>query len=180
MSLLPSFRLPLPGINGRERFKKPGIELLGLPVKLLPATLVNKPLTRAINHIFHTPIEEGDFDFLEDRCLKIHITDIDVSFYISFDGSQLTATSPRRFDVQMHDVEFQGDSKAFLKLASRQEDPDTLFFQRSLMIEGDTELGLGVKNLLDSLELEQLPIPVQKLARLGQQLQKKMPLASAH
>ncbi|WP_083232919.1 ubiquinone anaerobic biosynthesis accessory factor UbiT [Endozoicomonas atrinae] len=54
----------------------------------------------------------------------------------------------------MHDVEFQGDRKAFLKLASRQEDPDTLLLQRSLMIEGDTELWLGVKNLLDSLEME--------------------------
>ncbi len=175
MSLLPSFRLPLPGINVRERFKKPGIELLGLPVKLLPAAMINKPLTKAINHIFRIPVEEGDFDFIEDRCLKIHITDLDVSFYISFDGEQLTATSPRHFDV-----EFQGSSKAFLKLASRQEDPDTLFFQRSLMIEGDTELGLGVKNLLDSLELEQLPIPAQKLVWLGQQVQKKVPLASAH
>ncbi|MGO0307699.1 ubiquinone anaerobic biosynthesis accessory factor UbiT [Endozoicomonas acroporae] len=168
MSLLPSIRLPLPGINLRERFKKPGIELLGLPVRLLPSAMVNKPLTKAINHIFHAPVEEGDFDFLENRCLKIHITDIDISFFISFDGSQLTATGQRHFDVA-----FRGDSKAFLKLASRQEDPDTLFFQRSLMIEGDTELGLGVKNLLDSLELEQLPIPVQQLARLGQQLQGK-------
>ena len=175
MSLLPSFRLPLPAINVRERFKKPGIALLGLPVKLLPSAMVNKPLTKAINHIFRTPVEEGDFDFIEDRCLKIHITDIDVSVYISFDGEQLTATSPRHFDVQ-----FQGDSKAFLKLASRQEDPDTLFFQRSLMIEGDTELGLGVKNLLDSLEMEQLPIPAQKLVWFGQQVQKKVPLGSAH
>lgn len=176
MSLLPSFRLPLPGVNVREKFKKPGIELLGLPVRLLPSAMVNKPLTKAINHIFHTPVKEGDFDFLENRCLKIHIADIDISFFISFDGSQLTATSPRHF-LHHYDVEFRGDSKAFLKLASRQEDPDTLFFQRSLMIEGDTELGLGVKNLLDSLELEQLPIPVQKLAWLGQQLQKKIPLA---
>ncbi|USE33896.1 SCP2 domain-containing protein [Endozoicomonas sp. SCSIO W0465] len=177
---MPSFRLPLPGINLRERFKKPGIELLGLPVKLLPSAVVNKPLTKAINQIFHVPVKEGDFDFLEDRCLKIQITDINVSFYISFDGRQLSATTPRRFDVDIHDVEFQGDSKSFLKLASRQEDPDTLFFQRSLMIEGDTELGLGVKNLLDSLELEQLPIPVQKLAWLGQQLQKKIQPIPAH
>ena len=53
-----------------------------------------------------------------------------------------------------------------MRLASRQEDQDTLFFQRSLMIEGDTELGLGIKNLLDSLEPEQLPIPVQRLVQL--------------
>lgn len=175
MSLLPSIKLPLPSFKAPKGLKKPGIALLGLPVKLLPSAMVNKPLTKAINHIFRSPVEEGDFDFIEDRCLKIHITDIDVSFYISFDGEQLTATSPRHFDV-----EFQGNSKAFLKLASRQEDPDTLFFQRSLMIEGDTELGLGVKNLLDSLELEQLPIPVQILAWFGQQVQKKMPVANAH
>jgi len=34
----------------------------------------------------------------------------------------------------------------------REEDPDTLFFNRKLVIEGDTELGLIVKNLLDSID----------------------------
>jgi predicted lipid carrier protein YhbT len=32
--------------------------------------------------------------------------------------------------------------------AHQEEDPDTLFFQRRLVIEGDTELGLQVKNLM--------------------------------
>jgi len=50
------------------------------------------------------------------------------------------------------DVRFQGDLYAYLKLIFRQEDPDTLFFNRQLAIEGDTELGLAIKNLLDSLE----------------------------
>ena len=34
----------------------------------------------------------------------------------------------------------------------REEDPDTLFFNRKLHIEGDTELGLITKNLLDSVD----------------------------
>jgi predicted lipid carrier protein YhbT len=42
---------------------------------------------------------------------------------------------------------------AFLQMLTRQEDPDTLFFHRRLAIEGDTELGLLVKNLLDRIEL---------------------------
>ena len=158
----PPFTLSLPVLSLPEGIKKPAMELLGLPIKLLPTFMVNAPLTRTINHLFHLPISEGDFDFLQNRCLKIHITDLDLSFYISFDGRQLMATSARHFDV-----EFQGNSKAFLRLASRQEDPDTLFFQRSLMIEGDTELGLGIKNLLDSLEPEQLPIPAQRLVQLA-------------
>ncbi|MBC8952242.1 sterol carrier protein, SCP [Xenorhabdus sp. PB62.4] len=33
----------------------------------------------------------------------------------------------------------------------------TLFFQRRLRIEGNTELGLHVKNLMDSIELESMP-----------------------
>jgi len=35
-------------------------------------------------------------------------------------------------------------------LAARKEDPDTLFFARRLSLEGDTDVGLIVKNLLDA------------------------------
>lgn len=42
-------------------------------------------------------------------------------------------------------------------IAARKEDPDTLFFQRRLRIEGDTELGLYVKNLMDSIDLDTMP-----------------------
>lgn len=44
----------------------------------------------------------------------------------------------------------------FIALGLREEDPDTLFFARRLAIEGDTELGLTVKNLLDSIDWEGL------------------------
>lgn len=39
-------------------------------------------------------------------------------------------------------------------LARRDEDPDTLFFQRRLMLEGDTATGLLLKNLLDALDFD--------------------------
>ena len=35
----------------------------------------------------------------------------------------------------------------------RKEDPDTLFFSRRQSMQGDTELGLLLKNTLDALEL---------------------------
>lgn len=50
------------------------------------------------------------------------------------------------------DLIFTGHLAAYLKLMARQEDPDTLFFNRQLTVEGDTELGLFVKNMLDSIE----------------------------
>ncbi|MDR3323341.1 MAG: SCP2 sterol-binding domain-containing protein [Zoogloeaceae bacterium] len=66
------------------------------------------------------------------------------------------------------DVCFRGELHALLKLLTRQEDPDTLFFNRQLSIEGDTELGLAIKNLLDALEWP----PVQ-IAELKDQVSKK-------
>jgi predicted lipid carrier protein YhbT len=54
------------------------------------------------------------------------------------------------------DLHFTARLSAFLQMVSRQEDPDTLFFNRTLTVEGDTELGLRVKNMLDALEWPQL------------------------
>ena len=56
----------------------------------------------------------------------------------------------------MPDLQFAAPLAAYLQMVSRQEDPDTLFFNRTLSIEGDTELGLRVKNMLDALEWPQL------------------------
>ena len=47
----------------------------------------------------------------------------------------------------------------YLHLIARDRDADTLFFQRVLCMEGDTDLGLRVKNLLDGLDLQQVESP---------------------
>ncbi len=52
------------------------------------------------------------------------------------------------------DVTFAATADDFLSLVLRREDPDTLFFARRLLIEGDTELGLFIKNTLDALEFD--------------------------
>jgi len=57
---------------------------------------------------------------------------------------------------------FASNLAAYLQLLARQEDPDTLFFNRELEITGDTELGLLLKNMLDAVEwpmLPRLPLP---------------------
>ena len=51
------------------------------------------------------------------------------------------------------DVTFTACAADYLLLATRRTDPDTLFFERRLLIEGDTETGLRLKNLLDAVEL---------------------------
>jgi len=68
-------------------------------------------------------------------------------------------------------VTISAELRDFVQLALRRVDPDTLFFGRRLVIEGDTELGLLFKNRLDALDLRPLakspPRPGAVLAALG-------------
>ena len=49
-------------------------------------------------------------------------------------------------------LRFVASARDFALLAAREEDPDTLFFNRRLVVEGDTEAALLVKNALDCVE----------------------------
>ena len=65
------------------------------------------------------------------------------------------------------DVTISATASDFLALALRREDPDTLFFGRRLLIEGDTELGLLLKNALDAAApVFRLPTPARLLSAL--------------
>lgn len=64
-------------------------------------------------------------------------------------------------------VTISAGAREFLLLALRKEDPDTLFFDRRLCIEGDTELGLVVKNALDRVDP---PLPARLLELLRNHL----------
>lgn len=59
---------------------------------------------------------------------------------------------PLRFPSAAPDLIFSATVSAYLQLLTRQEDPDTLFFNRRLDIQGDTELGLRIKNMLDAID----------------------------
>lgn len=130
--------------------------ILKTPVQLLPKSLQNKVLLEALKQVFHEALEDGDFEFLEGKWLKVSITDLELSWMISFENEQLVVSNR----IQTEDVSFSGGLNDLVLIAGRKEDPDTLFFQRRLAIEGDTELGLEVKNLMDSVDLDSLPKPL--------------------
>lgn len=94
----------------------------------------------------------GELEFLEGRWLSIHVRDIGLLWYTSVVDGRLVVSQQADADVS-----FSADASDLLMIAARKQDPDTLFFQRRLVIEGDTELGLYVKNLMDAIELEQMP-----------------------
>lgn len=48
------------------------------------------------------------------------------------------------------DVTVKAGLQDYLALARGREDPDSLFFARRLVLEGDTALGVALKNALDA------------------------------
>ena len=91
---------------------------------------------------------------LTGKLIRLHVTDAGVTLTLR--------VMPRGFapGTGNPDLTLAAAAEDFLALALRREDPDTLFFSRRLVMEGDTELGLLVKNTLDALEFKpSLPAP---------------------
>ncbi|MFB9135899.1 SCP2 domain-containing protein [Vibrio sp. AK197] len=133
--------------------------ILRSPVQMLPMSLQKRALLEGMNKVFSEALEDGDFEFLQGKWLKVAVKDMDLAWFISFCDEKLVVAS----EPQKEDVSFSGNLNDLVLIAGRKEDPDTLFFQRRLQIEGDTELGLEVKNLMDSVDLDLLPKPLQIL-----------------
>ncbi|CED76878.1 putative lipid carrier protein [Klebsiella pneumoniae] len=138
----------------RSRLVHFGPSLMSVPVKLAPFALKRQVLEQVLSWQFRQALAEGELEFLEGRWLSIHVRDIGLLWYTSVVDGRLVVSQQADADA---DVSFSADASDLLMIAARKQDPDTLFFQRRLVIEGDTELGLYVKNLMDAIELEQMP-----------------------
>jgi len=134
-------------INKLPKFPR----LLALPLGLIPSKIHSTALATMLNQVFTQALREGELDFMRRRVLLIRVTDAKLNFNLTLIGDRLVARS-----YQTHDLIIEGTLYDFLLLATRREDPDTLFFNRRLRLNGNTELGLYVKNFLDSLEPEEL------------------------
>ncbi len=139
------------------------LSFLPLPLKALPRLPTPDRLIRAVdsraptavkrrlvepvlNRTFAAPLAEGEFDALEGRRITLAIEDLGVALTLTQEAERL------RVCDEPGEATIRGGWREFLCLATRRDDPDALFFQRRLLIEGDTELGLMVKNLLDGRE----------------------------
>ena len=133
--------------------------IVGIPGRVIPYPFQKQLLSLVLNQAFREPLRHGELDFLDGAKVRVNVTDLNIDWLISV-GSDSFRPIERELE---EDVRITGESPAFILLATRQADPDTLFFQRRIRIEGDTELGLGVKNTMDSMDWDDLPLPLRRL-----------------
>lgn len=120
--------------------------LLGAIDRSIPIPVKQLFAEAPLNRIFAEAIADGEFDDFEGHRIRLEVNGGQPGITFGFWANRL------RILEGPAEATIRGSLGAFKTLAERKQDPDQLFFQRKLVIEGDTELGLALKNLLDSLE----------------------------
>jgi len=127
----------------------------------LPEAVRTTGLKHALSMIFGKVAHQGALDFLCGKRLSIEVPDLQMHYDLGLDAQRQfwLAAAGSSAELCTGEVLFRANSTELLLLLSQQVDPDTLFFQRRLTIIGDTELGLQLKNFLDTVEPELLLPP---------------------
>ncbi len=131
--------------------------LPGLPpalaarLRTLAARLPQEPpafaLALALNRLMLPRLQEDVRQALSLRPVAIDITDLGLSLKLEL-NAQGFRPAPRAAAARLR---VAATAPTFWRLAAGKDDADRLFFERLLVMEGDTEMGLVLKNALDAL-----------------------------
>ena len=144
--------------KGDTKVKIPDFELPKIVAKI-NSKLPDYPhafcLCAALNYAAKRGILPAeDLEDLAGKTFCVEMLDGGTRAFFTFDSAKFKPIS-----AETADVYFKAKLSGFLQLLARQEDPDTLFFKRHLQLEGDTELGLFIKNMLDAVDVPKLTPP---------------------
>lgn len=146
---------PEQGAPGSRTTRLP--RLIGALGARLPQFPHSVALAIGLNLALKPRLAEDTVEMLHGRPICIRVEDAGIDFCVRL-GKR--GFMPLYGSIKP-DVVFAACAYDFYLMARRLEDPDTLFFNRRLKIEGDTELGLVVKNALDAVDWLALPGPLR-------------------
>ncbi len=112
----------------------------------LPPTPHTVLLAGVLNRVLKPLLDMGSLQPVAGMTVCIRVSDTRLAFWLSVDQGQFR---PRRWTATP-DVTIAASAGDFWRLLQREEDPDTLFFRRRLVMEGNTEAALLIKNVLAS------------------------------
>lgn len=125
-------------------------------LRLLPEAPPAHALSLALNvGICIGLVSRDELAPLSGKAVSLEASDLGTRVRVAYDGRLFKAyggSAPA-------DLTIRATASGFLALALRREDADTLFFTRRLVMTGDTDLGLVIKNLLDAIDWSRLPLP---------------------
>lgn len=152
----------------QKTFKIP--EPIGKALSMLPAFPGSLMFVVALNFALQKRIPEDVQQSLVGKRLRIGVTDAKIAFDFTWKNGAFVAD----WGGGPTDLTIAASAHDFLLLAQRKEDPDTLFFSRRLSMEGDTELGLMVKNTLDAIDVSVFDLAKSAPATLLAELKSRL------
>lgn len=120
-------------------------------LRFVPDKIHTKLISRFGGHLMQGQAITSRLDDMEGKRLQLTITDTKNCLKFVIRNNALVDDTNTK---TVADVNIQGTLKTFLLLATGNEDPDSLFFSRDLSLEGNTEDGLYIKNLIDAMDFD--------------------------
>lgn len=136
-SALPPFLL-LTAMRGRVR------ELL----RQLPTEPPSWCAARALDHLLWPRLDPAQREALQGRVVELEFADVGLRLRLRLGVNGFEAVIGRAPKAALH---LRARTDGLWRLLRGQDDADQLFFERALVMEGDTEYGLILKNTLDAL-----------------------------
>lgn len=143
-------------------------------LRRVPARWQRRALEAAMSRVLGPAAAMGELAFLEGRCLGIEVADLGLRWAVGLREGRLATVE------EAPEATVRGTATDLLLLAGRVEDADTLFFQRRLVLTGDTELGLTARNLLEGLRWEAVPLGLRIGLARGARLARAARAARLH
>ena len=131
---------PLPSLPQLTARLRPLVRRLPMQPPALAASL-------ALNRLLLPRLPADARPALSERCVEVAVTDLGPNLRLQL-GARGFAPAPGGAPVVLRIAAAAPD---FWRLLSGKDDADRLFFERALVMEGDTELGLVLKNTLDAI-----------------------------
>lgn len=116
-------------------------------IERLPIEPPSALLALVLNRVLLPKLDAGAREALAGQTVEVCVTDFGVRCRLALDGRGFSP-APRAGTVRLR---VAAPAHAFWRMAAGDEDADTLFFERLLVMEGDTEYGLLLKNTLDAV-----------------------------
>ncbi|MBE0546368.1 MAG: SCP2 sterol-binding domain-containing protein [Rubrivivax sp.] len=116
-------------------------------VRRLPVGPPSFVAARLLDHLLWPRLDASQRSLLKQRCIELETVETGLRVRL--------VLGERGFEVARAGVApvvvIRAHTAALLRLARGEDDADRLFFERQLVMEGDTEFALLLKNTLDAI-----------------------------
>jgi O2-independent ubiquinone biosynthesis accessory factor UbiT len=116
-------------------------------VSKLPMQPPARVLCALLDRVLLPRLEPGTRAALSGRPVEIEVTDVGLRLRLQLERGGFRPWAGEGTPV----LRISATAANYWRLMRGQDDADRLFFERALLMEGDTELGLVLKNALDAI-----------------------------